>query len=317
MEHRNLGNSGLQVSVAGLGTNNFGRRSDYEHSVAVINKAIDLGINFIDTADVYGQGQSEEYIGRALQGRRRDLILATKFESPMGEGPLWKGASRRYLFEAVQASLKRLQVDYIDLYQVHYPDPNTPVEETMNALDDLVRRGDIRYIGCSNFAAWQVVEAQWVAKAEHLSPFISAQNYYNLLHREVEDDLVSVCKKYGLGVIPYFPLEGGVLTGKYRPNEPAPEGTRFAGSGPAASRFLNDRNFAMLSKFEEFAANQGHTVAELALAWLGSQSQVSSVIAGATRPEQVEDNVRALEWRLTPEDLKELDVALAGEVTPA
>ena len=313
MEYRRLGSSGLKVSLAGLGTNNFGRRCDAAETKAVINRAIDLGVNFIDTADVYGGSISEEYIGRAIRGHRRDLVIATKFEQAMGDGPLWAGASRRYIMEAVEASLRRLDVDYIDLYQVHFWDETTPIEETMRALDDLVHRGDVRYVGCSNFKAWQIVESQWVAKSEHLTSFISAQNRWNLLDRQIEAEVVPACEKYGLGIIPYSPLAGGFLTGKYRQGEEPPPGTRFAGGGwRGGARVLNDRSFAALSRVEGFAEERDHTVGELALAWLGSQPSVGSVIAGATRPEQVDENVRALEWRLTPDDLRQLDEVTKG-----
>lgn len=310
MEYRQLGNSGLKVSLAGLGTNNFGRRCDAAQTAAVIDRAVDLGVNFIDTADVYGGSLSEEYIGRAIKSHRRDLVIATKFEQTMGEGPLWSGASRRYIMDAVEASLKRLDIDYIDLYQVHFWDPTTPIEETMRALDDLVHRGDVRYVGCSNFAAWQIVESQWVARSEHLDPFISAQNRCNLLDREIEKEVVPAAQKYGLGIIPYSPLSGGFLTGKYKQGETPPPGTRFGDGGSRSARILNDGAFASLAKLERFAEEHDHTVGELALAWLGSQPWVGSVIAGATRPEQVDENVRALEWRLTPDALTQLDEAL-------
>jgi len=310
VEYRQLGNSGLKVSLAGLGTNNFGRRCDAAQTQAVINRAVDLGVNFIDTADVYGGTLSEEYVGRAIKGHRRDLVVASKFEQTMGEGPLWSGASRRYIMDAVQASLKRLDVDYIDLYQVHFWDPSTPIEETMRALDDLVHRGDVRYIGCSNFTAWQIVESQWVARSEHLDPFISAQNRCNLLDREIEKEVVPASQKYGLGIIPFSPLAGGFLTGKYKQGEAPPPGTRFGDGGSRSARILNDGSFAKLAKLERFAEEHDHTVGELALAWLGSQPWVGSVIAGATRPEQVNDNVRALEWRLTPDELRQFDEAL-------
>jgi aryl-alcohol dehydrogenase-like predicted oxidoreductase len=277
---------------------------------------LDLGVNFIDTADVYGDKLSEEYIGRAIKGKRRDVILATKFQSPMGEGPLWTGASRRYIMEAVQDSLRRLDVDYIDLYQVHRWDASTPIEETMRALDDLVTRGDVRYIGCSNFNAWQIVEAQWLARSEHLNPFISAQNRYNLLDREIEAEVVPASEKYGLGIIPYSPLRGGFLTGKYQPGEPPPPGARFAGQSRQSARVLNDANFSTLAKLESFASERDHTVGELAMAWLGSQPWVSSVIAGATKPEQMEENVRALDWRLDSEELRALDEALSDGSEP-
>jgi len=313
LEYRQLGNSGLKVSLAGLGTNNFGRRCDAAQTKAVVNRAIDLGVNFIDTADVYGGTLSEAFIGRAIKGHRRDLIIATKFEQKMGEGPLQSGASRRYIMNAVEDSLKRLDVDYIDLYQVHFWDDATPIEETMRALDDLVHRGDVRYVGCSNFTGWQIVESQWVAKSEHLSQFISAQNRWNVLDRKIEEEVVPASEKYGLGIIPFSPLAGSFLTGKYRQGEAPPAGTRFAGGGRmgnAAARTFSDAGFATLAKLEGFAEERDHTVGELALAWLGSQPSVGSVIAGATQPEQVDENVRAIEWRLTPDELKELDEAL-------
>ena len=308
MEYRSLGRSGLQVSVVGLGCNNFGRRIDQGATTAVVHKALDLGVTFFDTADIYGpRGLSEEYLGTALEGKRHDVVIATKFAGPMGEGPLWSGASRRYIMQAVEASLRRLKTDYIDLYQIHFPDPRTPIEETLRTLDDLVRQGKVRYIGCSNFAAWQVVEAQWTARTHHLTPFVSAQNLYNLLDRRIERELVPACNVYGLSILPYFPLASGFLTGKYRPGAPPPEGTRLATAGPMAERVLTEQNFAMLSKLEEFATARGHTVLELAIGWLASQPHVASVIAGATTPEQVEQNVRAAEWRLTQAELAEVD----------
>lgn len=311
MKFRNLGHSGLEVSLAGIGTY-IGAHYDADMMRAVIHKALDLGVNFIDTADLYGRGLAEEYVGKAIRGHRPGVILGTKFERRMGKGPLWAGASRRYIMEAVQASLHRLGTDYIDLYQIHYPDPTTPIEETMRALDDLVRHGDVRYVGCSNFAAWQVVEAQCLAKSERLHPFISAQNRYNLLERSVERDLVPVCEQYGLGVIPYSPLASGFLTGKYQPGRPPPEGSRLSAPSWGAPD-LSDENFTRLAKLETFAQERDHPVADLALAWLASQAQVCTVIAGATRPEQVEENVRAMEWSLTPDDLAALDRVLAAQ----
>jgi aryl-alcohol dehydrogenase-like predicted oxidoreductase len=242
----------------------------------------------------------------ALRPHRRNVVLATKFMGPMGEGPLWSGGSRRYIFEAVEASLRRLNTEYIDLYQIHFPDVRTPIEETMRALDDIVRAGKVRYIGCSNFAGWQVVESQWVARAEHLSPFVSAQNQYNLLDRRIERELVPACDKYGLGILPYFPLASGFLTGKYEEGKPAPEGTRLAAM-PGSERFLNDANFATLSGLRGFAESKGRSMLELAIGWLASQPHVSSVIAGATKPEQVEQNVAAAEWKLSAEERAEVD----------
>ena len=308
MEQRNLGRSGLQVSIVGLGCNNFGRRCDKEQTAVVVQKALELGITLFDTADIYGPGGlSEEYLGAALQGKRREVIIATKFVGPMGEGPLWGGASRRYIVDAVEASLRRLGTDYIDLYQIHFPDTNTPIEETLRALDDLVRQGKVRYIGCSNFTGWQVVEAQWITRTQHLSPIISAQNQYNLLDRRIERELVPASSAYGLGILPYFPLASGFLTGKYRSGQPPPEGTRLAGAGPMADRVLTERNFETLTKLEAFVESCGRSMLDLAIGWLASQPHVASVIAGATKPEQLEQNVSAAEWRLTAEELAEVD----------
>jgi aryl-alcohol dehydrogenase-like predicted oxidoreductase len=296
------------VSAVGLGCNNFGMRIDADQTKAVVDAAIGAGINFFDTADIYGgRGKSEEFLGKALQGRRREIVLATKFFAPMGEGPLWGGASRRYVFEAIDASLRRLGTDYIDLYQVHFPDAKTPLVETMRALDDIVRSGRVRYIGCSNFAGWQVVDCQWIAQTKNLTPFISAQNQYNLLNRHVERELAPACEKHGLGILPYFPLASGFLTGKYRPGEAAPEGTRLAAMGDRAKATLSEPNFAVLTALEDFAQQRGHTMIELAIGWLASHPFVPSVIAGATKPEQVEQNARAGEWRLTPEEMAEVD----------
>ena len=307
MEHGSLGSSGLQVSAVGLGCNNFGRRCDQEQTSAVVEKALELGVTVFDTADIYGpRGLSEEFLGKALEGHRQDAIIATKFVGPMGEGPLWGGASRRNVVQAAEASLRRLNTDYIDLYQIHFPDMRTPIDETLRALDDLVRQGKVRYYGCSNFAGWQVVEAQWTARSEHLSPLVSAQNQYNLLDRRVERELVPACNAYGLGILPYFPLASGFLTGKYSSGEPAPEGTRLA-AGPMGERVLTEGNFATLAKLQSFAESAGHSMLELAIGWLASQPHVPSVIAGATKPEQVEQNVRAAEWKLTAEELTEVD----------
>ena len=308
MEYRKLGRSGLQVSAVGLGCNNFGMRIDAAQTAVVVQKAIDCGINFFDTADIYGgRGKSEEFLGAALQGHRRNVIVATKFTVPMGEGPLWGGGSRRYVFEAVEASLRRLGTDYIDLYQIHFPDAKTPIEETLRALEDVVRSGKARYIGCSNFTGWQVVEAQWIARSEHTTAFISAQNQYNLLERRVERELAPACQKYGLGLLPYFPLASGLLSGKYHRGEAAPEGTRLAAMGDRAKSALSDENFDVLEKLEVWATAHEHSMLDLAIGWLASHDFVPSVIAGATKPEQVEANVAAGAWRLAPAEIAEVD----------
>lgn len=298
MEFRNLGRSGLQVSVVGLGCNNFGRRCDQAQTAAVVGKALDLGITLFDTADVYGPaGLSEEYLGKALGARRQDVIIATKFRAQMGEGPLHAGGSRRYIMRAVEASLRRLGTDYIDLYQIHGPDPATPLEETLAALDDLVHQGKVRYVGHSNFSGWQTAEAHWLATVGHLTPFVSAQNEYSLLNRAVERELVPACARYGVGILPYFPLASGFLTGKYRRDAPLPEGARLTNAGPLADRVINDRNWDAVEKLEGIAREAGRSLVDLAIGWLTAQPQVASVIAGATRPEQVAENVAAGEWR--------------------
>ena len=306
MEYRRLGKSGLLVSAVGLGTNNFGGRIDEEASIAVVKEAIDQGITMIDTANSYGQGLSEEHIGKAVKGQRDQVILATKVASPVAGGPNRRDASRQHIMQQVEKSLKRLDTDYIDLYQIHFPDHGTPIEETLRALDDLVRQGKVRYIGCSNFASWQACEAMWASRALGLHSFISVQPLYNLLNRGIERELMPFCQAYDLGIVPYFPLASGFLTGKYRSGEPPPEGTRLA--GPMGQRTLNEDNFALLTSLEEFATQRDHTVLELAFDWLLAKPQVSTVIAGATRPEQVRANVAAAEaWSLTPEEVQEVD----------
>jgi len=307
VEYRNVGRSGLPVSVAGLGCNNFGMRIDKEQTAAVVHRALDLGVTLFDTADIYGGTRSEEFLGAALGDRRKNVVVATKFVGPVGEGPLNRGASRRHVFDAVENSLRRLGTDWIDLYQIHFPDVTTPIEETLRALDDLVKQGKVRYIGCSNFAAWQVVEAQWTARTEHFVPLISAQSEYNLLNRRIERELVPACQEYELGILPYFPLASGFLSGKYRPGEKPPEGTRLAAWGPRGEEVLSERNFAILGGLEQFVGARGKTVLDVAIGWLASHPYVPSVIAGATKPEQVEENVKAAEWRLTPEEMSEID----------
>ncbi len=308
MEYRHLGRSGLQVSVVGLGCNNFGMRCDFDQSKDVVHRALDAGITLFDTADVYGgQGKSEEFLGKILKGRRQEVVLATKFGMKMGEGPHKSGGSRKYIMSAVEDSLRRLDTDYIDLYQLHRPDQETPIDETLRALDDLVRSGKVRYIGNSNFAGWQAAEAHYVVKQANLTPFISAQNEYNLLDRRIEGELVPACNAYGLSILPYFPLASGFLTGKYRQGQEMPAGTRLANAGPMAARVLNDKNYETLGKLEAFADARGKTMLDLAIGWLASLSHVGSVIAGATKPEQIDQNVAAGSWKLTAEELAEVD----------
>jgi len=310
MEYRRLGNSGLKVSAVGLGGNNFGWWADEQTSIPVIHHVIDAGINFLDTADVYARGQSEEFIGKAIKGKRTNLIIATKFANQMGDDPNEKGGSRRYIMQAVDASLKRLQTDYIDLYQMHVPDQTTPMGETLRALDDLIRAGKVRYIGCSNFAAWQMCEAIWISRTNNFSTFISTQPMYNLLSRQIERELVPCCQHYGIGIIPYSPLASGFLTGKYRQGETPPEGARLSGSDPRFQRMFNDANWNKLGKLESWAKEHGHTVGELAIAWLLAKPMVSTVIAGARKHEQVDANVAAGDWKLTSEEVAEVEALL-------
>ena len=315
MQYRCLGKTGLQVSVVGLGCNNFGDRTDFEGTQAVVGRAIDSGVNFLDTADAYGKkGGSETYLGRVLGERRKRIVLATKFALPMGDDVLTKGASRRYIFEAVEASLKRLQTDWIDLYQIHFPDPQTPIEETLRALDDLVHQGKVRYIGCANFTAWETVEAQWTSRHFDLSSFATAQNHFSLLWlKDAHPDLLEVCDAYGVGLLPYYPLAGGFLTGKYRRDAAMPEGSRLSYLKRLSDRYVTDRNWEMIGKLEAFASSHGKGLLDLAFAWLLAHPCIPTVIAGATKPEQIDSNVAASEWILTPQQKAEVDAIVGAK----
>ena len=313
MKYRRLGRSGLEVSAIGLGTDNFGPRQrfpyhmDYRSSAAVIDRGVDMGINMIDTANIYGDGVSEEHIGRALEGRRHRMVLATKVTVPVAEGPNRGGSSRKHIMDEVEGSLGRLRTDYIDLYQMHDWDPNTPIEETLRALDDLVRSGKVRYIGCSNYSAWRTCEALWMSRTLGLELFVSSQPPYSMMDREVEEELLPFCRRYGVGVLPYFPLADGFLTGKYRRGQPPPPGSRLDVEEPG---WLTEANFDILEGLERFAEERGRTVLELAFAWLLSRPEVSSVIAGATTPEQVEANAGSHDWELSAEELAEIGALL-------
>jgi aryl-alcohol dehydrogenase-like predicted oxidoreductase len=308
VEQRNLGRSGLIVSAVGLGCNNFGGRSDYEATRAVVHKALDLGITLFDTSDTYGEnGASEEYLGRALAGRRHDIVLASKFARPVDPEGKLQGASRRHIMSAVEASLKRLNTDYLDLYQQHIADPKTPIEETLRALDDLVHQGKVRYIGCSTLSSWQVVEAQWVSTHFGLARYVSCQERYSLLDRDLDRELMPVIEAYGLGLIPFSPLANGLLTGKYRRNVPLPAGARLATTPRLAERYLTEANWAVVERLADFCEARGHSLLELALSWLLHRPAVASVIAGATNPVQVEANIRAANWALSREDMDEID----------
>ena len=313
MEIRNLGTSGLRVSAIGLGCNNFGGRIGLEATRAVIHTAFDLGITLFDTADVYGErGGSETAMGEVMGDRRKDIVLATKFCMPMGDGDGMKGGSRRYIMTAVEASLRRLKTDWIDLYQLHSVDPLTPIEETLRALDDLVRAGKVRYVGCSNLKSWQVVEAAWTAETMGLNRFISCQDEYSLVQRDAEKELMPAARAYGMGLLPYFPLASGLLTGKYRRNAPMPENARLTATGRLADRYLTERNWQISEKLIDYAEARGHTALELAFSWLLARAPVASVIAGATKPEQLEQNVKAGGWALTAEDVTEIERISAG-----
>jgi aryl-alcohol dehydrogenase-like predicted oxidoreductase len=308
MQMRRLGNSALEVSVVGLGGNNFGGRIDFAASQRVVDVALARGINFIDTADSYGnRGGSEEALGQILGPRRKSIVLATKFGLPMDEAGKLRGASRRYIKQAVEASLKRLRTDWIDLYQLHRPDAQTPIEETLRALDDLVRAGKVRCIGCSNLSAAQVNEAQEIAKRHGLAAFVSCQDEYSLLARGIERELIPMAKAYGMGVLPYFPLASGLLTGKYRQDAPLPAGSRLSKNQRHAAEFISERNWRIVGALEAFAQQRGRSLLELAFSWLLRDSVVASVIAGATSSAQVEQNIAAAGWILTPEDLAEID----------
>jgi aryl-alcohol dehydrogenase-like predicted oxidoreductase len=310
LEIRKIGS--LRVTVAGIGCNNFGGRIDEKRSHEVVNAALDAGINFFDTADMYANGKSEELLGQALGRRRSDVFIATKFGQVMeGQG---RGARPEYIRKAFQASLRRLNTDYIDLYQLHLPDPDVPIAETLGALDELVQAGQVREIGCSNFSAEQLREAGAASSARPGSArFVSVQNEFSLLHREPEDEVLAECKRQGLGFLPFFPLKSGLLTGKYRKGKPIPEGTRVA-KFERYRQLLTDENLDKVESLVDFAESRGHTLLELAFSWLLAHGAVASVIAGATSAQQVRDNAGAATWKLTARDLEEIDSRLRAGV---
>jgi aryl-alcohol dehydrogenase-like predicted oxidoreductase len=306
LDTRRIGS--LEVSVGGLGCNNFGRRLDAGATTRVVEAALDEGINLFDTADVYGGTKSEEFLGHALGRRRDEVVIATKFGAKLDEQR--KGARPEYVRRAVEDSLRRLRTDRIDLYQLHRPDPEVPIEDTLGALDELVRVGKVREIGCSNFSAEQLRSAEEAAtRSGGGARFLSVQNEYSVLHREPERDVLPECERLGIAFIPYFPLASGLLTGKYRKGQPAPEGSRLQ-SGRGGS-LLTDRNLTVVEELIEFSESRGHTILELAVSWLLERPVVASVIAGATSPEQVESNVAAAGWRLTDAELAEIDAIVS------
>jgi aryl-alcohol dehydrogenase-like predicted oxidoreductase len=300
MDFRSIGS--LRVSVVGLGCNNFGMRIDEGATTRVVDAALDAGINFFDTADIYGSTKSEEFLGRALAGRRQQAIVATKFGMAVDEQR--KGARPEYVRRAAEDSLKRLRTDYIDLYQLHQPDPAVPIADTLGALNDLVTAGKVKEIGCSNFSADQLDDAARATKPG-AATFVSVQNEYSVLHREPEPSVLPACQRLGLAFLPYFPLASGLLTGKYVPGKGAPKDSRLSLSW--TSRFTSDRNVRIAEALKAFASSHGHSLLELAVSWLASRPQVASVIAGATSPEQVRANAAAVNWPLTPQDLTNID----------
>jgi aryl-alcohol dehydrogenase-like predicted oxidoreductase len=317
MQYRQLGKSGVRVSVIGLGTNRFGyERMPQDEVNRVLDAALDMGINFLDSADVYTGGRSEETIGAALNGRsgatrRNRFVIATKFRSKTGEGPNDSGGSRYHMFDAVENSLRRLQTDHIDLYYLHAWDPTTPVDEVMRALDDLVRAGKVRYAGISNAMAWQIAHANLLAEMRGWSPFVAVQSHYHMLEREVEREMLPFCRERGVGMIPYFPLAGGFLTGKYRRGQPAPTGSRGE-SNQYVQQYMTDANYTLVERMEAWAGERGHTAGDLAQAWLFAHPEVSSVITGATRLDQVQQNVKAADWQLTGDEMKAVEEMLNG-----
>jgi aryl-alcohol dehydrogenase-like predicted oxidoreductase len=306
MIKRALGSTNLAVSILGLGCNNFGVRLDLEKTKAVVDAAIEAGVNFIDTADAYGNfGGSETFLGTALGSRRKNLILATKFGLDQ-EGRV-KSGSRAYVMSAVDASLNRLKTDWIDVYYYHRPDPATPIEETQDALDDLVRQGKIRFPACSNLPGPQLTAAMELARTKKIAPFVAAQDHYNLLSRDIEATLGPIIARYGAALVPYLPLAGGLLTGKYRKDQPRPAGARLSDPQHYAARFVNEQNLWVIEQLAAFCAKRGRTMLELAFGWLLAHSHVSSVIAGVTSPEQLRQNASALGWKLTAEEITAVD----------
>lgn len=306
MKYRRLGNSGLNVSVIGLGTNSFGSRADRETSTRILHKALDLGLSFIDTANGYSNTESESIIGAALAGRRHDVVLATKAGLPRGQHPNERGSSRLHLMRELEGSLSRLRTDYVDLYQIHTFDPYTPLEETLRTLDDMVRSGKVRYIGASNYAAWELMKALSVSQALNTVRFISIQPSYSLADRTPELELVPLCLDQGVGIIPYYPLAGGILTGKYKPGAPVPIGSR-ADKAPSFAEKLDRSRLELGERVAELAAESNMSASVMSLAWLLQRPGVATVIAGATRAEQLEENMRAAQVTLEEDVIRKLD----------
>jgi len=316
MQRRRIGRSDLEVSALGLGCNNLGGRLDADASLRVVNAAVDMGITMFDVADVYPRGKtsvSEELLGRALGARRKQVVVATKFGLPMDASGKRQGAKRDYIMRAVEDSLKRLGTDWIDLYQLHAPDHATPIEETLRALDELIKSGKVRYVGCSNFSAWEMVDAEWIARELGTRAFVSVQNEYSLVMREADREVIPAAAKHSIGFLPFFPLASGLLTGKYRANEAPPPGARLAYTKPLAERFLSQSNTSVAAELQAFCDRRGYRLLDLAFSWLLHRDVVSSVIAGASTPEQLAQNLKAIELRLSPDDLAEIDVITGAD----
>ncbi len=310
MNYRKLGNTGVKVSVIGIGTNRFGSEKTPQAEVnRIIDRALDLGINHLDTANSYQNGNSEILLGNTLKGRWDRFFLATKFYFPTGEGVNSRGTSRYHIYNAVEASLKRLQSDHIDLYYVHRWDADTPIEETLSTLNSLIQQGKVRYFGASSFAAWQLAKANLLAEMKGWEAFVALQSHYHMFERELENEVIPFCKSENLALIPYFPLAGGFLTGKYQKGKPAPTGSRGE-SSEYVQNYMTENNYAILDNLMQFAADHGRKMNELAIAWLLAQPQVASVISGATSLEHVDQNAIAGDWTLSQNDLAELDIIL-------
>jgi aryl-alcohol dehydrogenase-like predicted oxidoreductase len=312
MHYRRLGSSGLKVSAIGLGTNQFGGKVDFETAINIIQAALDAGVNFIDTADTYQGGRSEEAIGRAVAGKRGQILIATKVRHRLSEDPNDVGASRQHILAGVENSLRRLNSEYIDLYQIHSWDDDTPIDETLRALEDLLRSGKVRYIGASNFSAWQLTWSNALAELKGWTKFVSIQPHYHMLERGIERELIPACQYFDIGILPYFPLAGGFLTGKYQRGEAPPKGSRGESSA-YVQRYMTPENFDKIEKLSAFAEADGHTLNELAQAWLLAQPQISSVISGATRIEHVQSNARAADWALPVEALVQIKTILESD----
>ena len=313
MNYRNLGNSGLKVSAIGLGTNQFGGKVDAKGVVEIIAAAVDNGINFFDTANTYQSGRSEETIGKAIKAYPRSkVLLATKFYNKVGEEPNDRGGSRKHIMDAVEDSLRRLDTDYIDLYQYHRWDKETPIEETLRALDDLITQGKVRYIGSSAMPSWMMATSQQVSARNNLHRYVSEQPHFHMLERRVENEVLPAAEYYGIGILPFFPLAGGFLTGKYKRGKGAPAGSRGETSS-YVQRYMTEDNYTIIEGLEAFSKARGHALNELAHAWLLSFPQVSSVISGATKVSHVEDNANSADWTLSEEDLKEIDKILGRD----